>query len=140
MPPLQVAAPPPMGRTTEVRQIMKLMTMTAALALSMAVGSLARADGHPADFVIHNDTGVAIESLFVSQADSNKWGGDILGVDTLAAGEKAKISFSGDAEVCVFDIRITHGTDAWVVGDVDLCKVNDMKFTKKGDKVFYTKE
>jgi hypothetical protein len=107
---------------------MKKMAMVMAMGFisAMAAGVVVAGE-HPADFSVHNKTGFAIVSLFVSPADNEHWGEDI--------------QFSGDASVCKWDIKLEEkGGKGWVVEDVNLCEVSHMQFSKKGDKVVYTKE
>jgi hypothetical protein len=75
------------------------------------------------DFTIVNNTGQAILTLNVSPSDEAAWGPDILGVDILAAGERAEISFDNAEERCEWDIRVTYedgDTGAW--GGINLCE------------------
>jgi hypothetical protein len=58
------------------------------------------------DFTLVNKTGVEIHALHISPADANKWGGDILGKDTLADGESVEIKFHEDEEAEKWDLRI----------------------------------
>lgn len=46
------------------------------------------------DFILHNETGVEVNSLFVSPHDSNDWEQDVLGRETLASGESVKVIFN----------------------------------------------
>jgi hypothetical protein len=75
------------------------------------------------DFTIVNNTGQTILTLNVSPSDEAAWGPDILGVDVLAAGERAEISFDNAEERCEWDIRVTYedgDTGAW--GGINLCE------------------
>lgn len=106
---------------------MRKMMIAAAVALSMAASAAYAAIQ---DFTIHNSTGQAILTLNVSPSDSNDWGPDILGVDILAAGESADISFDMDEEQCEWDIRVTYEDGG--VGDwrgIDLCSTTDINLT-----------
>jgi hypothetical protein len=62
--------------------------------------------GGDQDFTLVNKTGVEIHGLYVSPADANKWGKDILGKDTLADGQSAEIKFHEDEEAEKWDLRI----------------------------------
>lgn len=122
------------------------MKMRAAVFATLIVGvgvgaSQSAFADHGADFTIHNDTGAAITSLFVSEAADNEWGGDILGKDALANGESTLITFSGNASACKFDIKLEEkGGKLWVVPGIDLCEIHKLKFSKKGGKVVFEKE
>lgn len=91
----------------------------ALVASALATAALAAQQ----DFTIVNDTGQAILTLNVSPSDEAEWGPDILGVDILAAGERAAVSFDNAEERCEWDIRVTYedgDTGAW--GGIDLCE------------------
>ena len=75
------------------------------------------------DFTIVNNTGQAIMTLNVSPTESDEWGPDILGVDILANGERAEISFERGEDRCEWDIRVTYedgDTGDW--RGIDLCE------------------
>src|SRR5687768_635637 len=58
------------------------------------------------DFTVVNKTGVEIYALYVTPNNSDEWGNDILGVDTLRAGETLDISFSRKEKAKLWDLRI----------------------------------
>jgi len=94
--------------------------MIAAAAMSLAWANTAFAAQQ--DFVIVNHTGQAIMTLNVSPTEENEWGPDILGVDILAANERAEINFADDDDRCAWDIRVTYedgSAGAWQA--IDLC-------------------
>lgn len=77
------------------------------------------------DFTLINGTGRTITQLFISPATTNDWEEDVLGVDTLEDSAKVDVHFQGDADTCVYDLKIVHDDgDAAVWGAIDLCKVN----------------
>ena len=91
---------------------MKKLILKSELALTLAVAVLcvtASALGRSGkqDFTLHNQTGVEIHSLFVSPHDTDDWQQDILGQDTLAAGESLKISFNDREKKVHWDIKVT---------------------------------
>ena len=58
------------------------------------------------DFTLHNSTGVEIHRLYISPHSANDWEEDILGRDTLPAGESVKITFSRTEKAKLWDLRI----------------------------------
>jgi len=75
------------------------------------------------DFEIVNNTGQSILTLNVSPSDEAAWGPDILGVEILAPGERADVSFDNSEERCEWDIRVTYedgDVGAW--GGINLCE------------------
>src|SRR6266849_1581434 len=59
------------------------------------------------DFILHNQTGVEIDSLYVSPHSVNDWEEDILGQDTLASGESLKITFEDRDKHVHWDLKVT---------------------------------
>lgn len=102
-----------------------------AIAAALAVSALATAAfAAQQDFTIVNHTGQAIMTLNVSPTNEQSWGPDILGVDVLAADEQADVTFSNDAEECLWDIRVTYedgNTGAWQ--GINLCEVTTVELS-----------
>jgi hypothetical protein len=59
------------------------------------------------DFVLHNETGVEINSLYVSPHSADDWEEDILGKDTLASGDSLKITFDDRDKHVHWDLKVT---------------------------------
>lgn len=77
------------------------------------------------DFTLINKTGVEINALYVSPADKNEWGEDILGQDTLAAGATAEIEFDPEEEAAKWDLRVEDkegNSIEWT--DLDLTEIS----------------
>jgi len=66
----------------------RTLLILSVIALGFAAVAFGRGGKH--DFVLHNETGVEIHELYVSPHSSNTWGDDVLGRDTLPAGESAR--------------------------------------------------
>jgi hypothetical protein len=45
------------------------------------------------DFTLHNETGLEIKEVYVSESGNDEWEEDILGKDTLDSGESVAITF-----------------------------------------------
>lgn len=58
------------------------------------------------DFVLVNKTGVEIYALYVTPNSAKQWGEDVLGVDTLPAGESTTIVFSPRERATNWDLRV----------------------------------
>lgn len=77
------------------------------------------------DFTVINKTGVEINALYVSPADKNDWGADILGKDTLADGASTEIEFDAEEEAEKWDLRIEDkegNSIEWT--DLDLTEIS----------------
>lgn len=76
------------------------------------------------DFTLVNSTGVEIHALYVSPADKNNWGEDILGQDTLAAGGSTDIEFDPEEEAAKWDLRVEDGEGNSIEwSDLDLTEI-----------------
>ncbi len=83
----------------------QVLSSLAVIALFITASAFARSGKQ--DFILHNQTGVEINSLFVSPHDSNDWEQDILGQDTLASGESVKVVFDDRQKKVRWDLKVT---------------------------------
>ncbi|CAG1771135.1 hypothetical protein BAC3_01583 [uncultured bacterium] len=91
------------------------------LFLLMSVQAFAQQDFE--GYFIVNKTGVVIDQLNLSAANTDEWGGDILGVDVLPSESECEIVFSPNEDQCLWDLRIMDSEgNAIVWFDIDLCK------------------
>ena len=81
--------------------------------------------GAKQDFTLSNDTGYDIASVYISAANDDKWGGDIMGQDILANGSGTEIVFDQGDSTCNWDLKATYtdGTDAIWHG-LNLCEIS----------------
>jgi len=105
----------------------RAVPLAVALLLSTAAppvpaGSARAANG--ADFTLKNENGYQIDEVYVSPRSSRRWGKDVMGEDTLDAGQSMNITFPRNNAACTFDIMVKyHDNDVkaeW--SNVDLCK------------------
>ena len=86
--------------------------------------------GAAQDFTIVNNSGHTVMTLNVSPSDSNQWGPDILGTETIAEGASGTVSFPRTQEQCLWDLRATF--DDGQTGDwrsVNLCETATVTLT-----------
>lgn len=77
------------------------------------------------DFTLVNSTGVEINALYVSPADKEEWGKDILGKDTLDDGESAEITFHPKEEAEKWDLRVEDSKGNSIEwNDLDLTEIS----------------
>lgn len=86
-----------------IRRIAILALLTVGL---MAVGTTEASAQGRQDFTLVNQTGVEIYALYVTPHSAKDWGEDVLGVDTLSAGDEVEIFFSPKERAKYWDIRI----------------------------------
>jgi hypothetical protein len=101
---------------------------TLAAAAAVLLFGATQASAGPQDFELVNNTGYEIKNVYISPTTSNDWGDDVLGADTLAAGDSQEIKFPesrGDA--CEWDLKVTYDDDTsheWK--DVNLCAISKL--------------
>ena len=83
----------------------KLALGLAVIALFVTASALARTGKQ--DFMLHNQTGVEVHSLYVSPHSTDDWEEDVLGVDTLPSGESVKITFDDRDKHVHWDLKVT---------------------------------
>ncbi len=94
---------------------------------------------HPGkqDFVLHNETGVVIHELYVSPHSSNNWGADVLGQDTLPAGESVKITFDDQEKSVKWDLKVDDGNKHTIEWEnLDLSKISEVTLHYKEGKAW----
>ena len=88
------------------------------------------------DFDLVNKTGWLIVELYVSPNNDDKWGSDILGVDTLSNGETATITFEPGEGVTYWDLKINDADgDSHELRKVNLKKIKTIELYYKNGEV-----
>jgi hypothetical protein len=114
----------------------ELFLSLAAIAVLVTAAFAARS-GKQA-FVLHNETGVEINSLYVSPHDADNWGEDILGQDTLPSGDSVKVTFDDRGNKAHWDLKVTDkNNNSLEWSDLNLNQISDVTLhwdakTKKG--------
>ena len=101
----------------------KLLSICTGVMLLLATAQTSNAGDQ--DFTLVNKTGVEINALYVSPADKKEWGEDILGKDTLPAGETTEIEFDPEEEAAKWDLRVEDkegNSIEWT--DLDLTEIS----------------
>jgi hypothetical protein len=111
---------------------MKKLPFALCLSLVVAASVVMMARGDQ-DFDLINRTGLTITSLYVSPANDNHWGPDILGRDVMKNGESATIKFPKHQDACMWDLKIDDEEgDSVVWEDIDLCKAEEITLKYEG--------
>ena len=88
------------------------------------------------DFDLVNKTGWLIVELYVSANNDDKWGNDILGVDTLSNGETATITFDPGKGVTYWDLKIDDADgNSHELRKVNLKKIKTIELYSKDGEV-----
>lgn len=120
---------------------MKKLLVFVCLATVLAAGAFAAVF----DFTLVNQTGYGIDAVFVSPADDNDWGDDVLGEDVLPNKKSWEIEFDPPYEALLlafgidkYDLKCEYedgSVDEWY--DLKLEEINTLTLTldKKGNGV-----
>jgi hypothetical protein len=90
------------------------------------------------DFELHNETGQEIKEVYVSPTGVDEWEEDILGTDTLAAGDSVNISFTRRQED-MWDIKVVFRSgksSIWT--KLNLSQITDVTISYKNGKPWAT--
>lgn len=103
----------------------KIALALATIAMFVTATAFARAGKQ--DFILHNQTGVEINSLYVSPHSADDWEEDILGKDTLASGESLKITFDDRDKHSHWDLKVTdHEGNSLEWYDLNLAEIEEV--------------
>lgn len=104
---------------------MKRLTLGIVLAIvaTVVLGAM------PADreFQLVNRTGLTIDEVYLSPANANAWGDDVLGVDVVPHNGRVAITWSRSESTCSWDLKTVDDDDAEVVWTgLDLCRASEV--------------
>jgi hypothetical protein len=103
---------------------MRRTLLVLALFAALALPRVALADDR--DFDLINNSTIPITAVYVSPADDDVWGANIL-TDTLNPGDSRSIVFSGELATCVYDVRVEFDDGSnGELRDLDLCSTNSI--------------
>ena len=126
----------------------KLKALVAIFALSVMLVPTALAQGtqnfvsavnqNKQDFSLHNETGLETKEVYVSPTAAEDWEEDVLGTDTLEAGDSVNISFSRRRED-MWDIKVVFRngkSNVWT--KLNLSQITDVTLSFKNGKPWAT--
>ena len=87
-------------------RIALLVMLTAGIFYFPGVSTVEVAAQADQDFLLVNKTGIEIYALYVTPHNSDDWGDDILGADTLAKNDDIEIVFHRKEKARLWDLRI----------------------------------
>ena len=81
-----------------------------------------------------NNTGVTLVDVFVTPAETNNWGNDILPNNLFEAGSTIRVTIPPDyGETCMFDMKITDDAGGHITfTNIDICKVIKIQINSDG--------
>ena len=81
-----------------------------------------------------NNTGFTLIDIFVTPAESDHWGKDILPNDLFEAGSTIKVTIPPDyGTTCLFDMKITDAAGGHITfTNIDICKIIKLQINADG--------
>ena len=121
-----------------MKNLVKRTKVTLALGvIAMFVSATAIARAGKQDFVLHNETGVEIHEVYVSPVTAGDWEEDVLGKDTLPAGESVKITFDDRDKHSHWDLKIVDGKGNSIEWhDLNLIEITELTLHYKEGKAW----
>jgi hypothetical protein len=120
-----------------VKTITSKSAIVVALSVILVIATAALARSGKQDFVLHNQTGVEIHELYVSPHSANDWGTDVLGQDTLPAGESVKITFDDREKQVKWDLKVADEKKHSIEWEnLDLSKISEVTIHYKDGKAW----
>jgi len=105
--------------------------------LAMIATATAVARSGKQDFALHNETGVEIHELYVSPTTTDDWEEDILGVDTLPAGDSVKITFEDREHHAKWDLKVVDSKGNSIEWEgLNLIEISDVTLHYKDGKAW----
>jgi len=115
----------------------KTKLLVAFSVLAMIITATAMARSGKQDFVLHNETGVEIHELYLSPTTTDVWEEDVLGVDTLPAGESVKITFEDREHRAKWDLKVADGKGNSIEWEnLNLIEISDVTLHYKDGKAW----
>ena len=107
---------------------MKKALFLIAAGLCLLFLNVSQSNSQALGFYIVNNTGVTLNNIYVSPAESSKWGGDILPNDLFEDLSKVQVYIPADfGTTCLFDIKITDlPGNSVTFTNVDACKLHTL--------------
>jgi hypothetical protein len=115
-----------------IQKLCRQVMIGAALAFPIVSVNSQTAWADRRDFTVQNNNELAIVRVYVSPANSNYWGGDILGRDILPSGQSTEITFSNSSEQCIYDIKAVYENRTYDLGRANLCDTYTINFFGNG--------
>lgn len=84
------------------------------------------------NFSVVNNTGMTLTAVYISPAESDNWGDDVIPTDMVGDGEKFDFTFTGvSPDQCSWDIQFTgeDGVD-YYLREVDLCRTSTITLSR----------
>jgi hypothetical protein len=112
------------------KKLLFLLALIAVISLFSAKNSSAQA----LTYDVVNNTGVTLVDIFVTPAETNHWGNDILPNSLFENGSTVTVTIPADyGNTCMFDMKITDAVGGHVTfSGIDACKLITLQINGDG--------
>ncbi len=113
---------------------MKKILFLFILAAGISFFSAKESSAQTLTYQVINNTGFTLVDIFVSPAESNNWGSDILPNNLFENGSTVTVTIpEGFGETCIFDMKITDTEGNFVTfTNIDACKLVSLQINGDG--------
>jgi hypothetical protein len=111
----------------------RIFALAVAALVLFAAAPIAPAQNVNLDFKLVNRTGVEINAVYLAPHDSDDWGDDVMGQDTLPNGQSVDIQFHPKAKARLWDLRVEDSDGnpvEWDSLDLSQIEVLTLKLVK----------
>ena len=96
--------------------------LRAVAAVAVILLSAAPALAGNLNFKLINKSGFTLQEFYVSSAQRNRWGNDVLGKSTLPSGRSASVNFPVESDDCVYDLKMIFDDGDELTDTINLCE------------------
>ncbi len=91
-------------------------------------------------FDIENQTGIDLFAVYVTQADVDHWGSDIIPGDLFHSGNTVEVTVPVEnSTICEHDIKVTdHENNSVVFENINFCTLEKLSFFIEEGAIHYT--
>jgi hypothetical protein len=113
---------------------MKKLLLLLVVAAGFSFFSPKNSSAQALTFDVINNTGVTLVDVFVTPAETNNWGNDILPNNLFENGSTVTVNIPADyGTTCMFDMKITDGAGGHITfTGIDACKLITLQINGDG--------
>jgi hypothetical protein len=113
---------------------MKKILLLLVLIASLSLFSTKKSSAQALTFDVVNKTGVTLVDVYVTPAETNHWGNDILPNDVFENGSTISVTIPADyGTTCLFDMKITDAAGGSITfSNIDACKLITLQINNDG--------
>lgn len=113
---------------------MKKILVAASMLVVMFLFAETSANSQALYFFVTNNTGVTLNNIYVTPAETNNWGNDILPNDLFENSTSVRVDIPADyGSTCLFDMKITDLAGNYITfTGMDACKLHTLILNADG--------